>query len=160
MRFLPLFALLACSGGDSESPDASGTEDTSQEESSTSDATDDLTDTDGIERLDCSTASDAVNIITPDELDDMMAAKDFLLINVHVPYEGEIPGTDAHVRYTATDALVDQIGDEGTKVVLYCKTGPMSATAAADLKDRGYCNLFDMPAGMNGWEAAGYTLDP
>ena len=44
--------------------------------------------------------------------------------------------------------------------MLYCKTGPMSAIAAADLIDLGYCNIYDMPAGMIGWEAAGYTLDP
>lgn len=167
MRFLPLFVLMAC-GGDSsaDATDPTDTEDTEDTgvDGTTTDTDDDTTDTDtdpdGIEEIDCSSASTTVNIITPDDLNGMMANKDFLLVNVHIPYEGEIPGTDVHVRYTATDDLVEEVGALGTKVVVYCKTGPMSATAAADLKDRGYCNVYDMPAGMNGWERAGYTLAP
>ena len=168
MRFLPLLLLLACgSAADPATDDpttsapttsAPTTDDTGQ--ASTLDTASLSTDTDGVEAIDCASASTEVHLLTPDELHEMMNDKDFLLINVHVPYAGEIPGTDVHIPYTDTDALIDTIGAEGTKVVLYCKTGPMSATAAANLKDRGYCNLYDLPKGMNGWESAGYPLDP
>ncbi len=85
--------------------------------------------------------------------------KDFLFINVHVPYAGEIPGTDVHIAYTDTDALAAEIGSDLNRLtVLYCLTGPMSAKAAQDLVDLGYRNIWDLPEAMNGWEDAGYAL--
>lgn len=102
-----------------------------------------------------------VTALDPDELAAMLEAKDFTLVNVHIPYQGEIPDTDAHIAYTETDALEDWLGhDVGAKAVLYCRTGPMSATATAALADRGYCRIYDLPAGMVGWDEAGYTLNP
>ncbi len=109
--------------------------------------------------LTCDGVTPEVTEISPDELDAMLEDKDFELINVHIPYAGEIPGTDVHIPYTDTDALEDYLGDVAAKAVLYCQTGPMSAIAAADLIDLGYCRIFDMPAGMVGWEAEGYPID-
>lgn len=110
----------------------------------------------------CAGVTPVVTVRTPDELNARLEAGDeFLLINVHVPYEGEIAGTDAHVVYTDTDALEELLGyDHAADALLYCKTGPMSAQATADLVARGYCNIQDLPVGMVGWEADGYPLLP
>ena len=95
--------------------------------------------------------------IGPAELNEMMADKDFQLINVHIPYAGEIEGTDIHIEYTDIEAIEDHLGgDVGAKAVLYCLTGPMSAIAGNALIELGYCQIYDMPAGMVGWEAAGF----
>ena len=83
------------------------------------------------------------------------ANDDVLLINVHVPYAGEIPGTDAHISYLETALLMAKLGDKGRKAVLYCLTGPMSYKAAHDLVAAGYWNVYDLPAAMVGWKAAG-----
>ena len=37
--------------------------------------------------------------VSPGALAAELEDKDFLLINVHVPYAGEVPGTDAHISY-------------------------------------------------------------
>ena len=37
--------------------------------------------------------------VTPAELQEMLKSKDFPLINVHIPYEGELTGTDAFVPF-------------------------------------------------------------
>lgn len=89
----------------------------------------------------------------------MLSDKDFLLINVHVPYEGELAGTDALIPY-------DRIGDDtarlptdrGTPIVLYCRTGAMSAEAATTLVGRGYRDVRHLTRGMEAWKAQGYPL--
>jgi rhodanese-related sulfurtransferase len=101
------------------------------------------------------------NILTPEQLLTMLDNKDFELINVHVPYAGEIPGTDAHIAYTDVDAIEAHLGnDKAAKVVLYCRTGPMSQIAGDDLVSRGYCNLSDMSAGSYTWETLGHPYTP
>jgi len=44
-------------------------------------------------------AASITALITVEELNTMLQSRDFPLINVHIPYEGEIPGTDAHIPY-------------------------------------------------------------
>ena len=61
----------------------------------------------------------------------MLAQKDFIFVNVHIPYEGEIARTDAHVPY---DQVAQQItrfpAERNAKIVLYCRTGHMPDQAA------------------------------
>jgi len=98
--------------------------------------------------------------ITVEELHAALADKDFLLINVHVPREGEIPGTDTHIAYTDIDALAAYIGALDTETVLYCKTDKTSLLAGQALVERGYTAIYYLEGGMNAWQAAGYQLDP
>jgi rhodanese-related sulfurtransferase len=107
----------------------------------------------------CEGVTPAVTNITPAELVTMLETKDFELINVHIPDAGQIPGTDVHIAYTDTAGLEAHLDDLGTKAVLYCRTGPMSEIAAEALIDLGYCQIYDMPAGMVGWESAGNTIE-
>lgn len=106
-------------------------------------------------------AQPKLHSMTPAELDEALASKDFLLINVHIPYDGEIPGTDTHIEYTDIDAIVDYIGpDLGTKVVIYCKSDHMTDIAGPELVARGYRAVFYLEGGMNAWTAEGFSLDP
>ena len=60
------------------------------------------------------------------------------LVNVHIPYEGEIEGTDLFIPYDQTgQRLSDLPPDPGGKIVLYCRSGRMSATAAGALVSTG-----------------------
>lgn len=98
-------------------------------------------------------------LITVEELNNMLKSKDFSFINVHIPYEGEIPGTDAHIPYNEVEKYADQLPqDKGAKIVLYCRSGPMSATASRTLVEMGYTNVIDVEGGMRAWQAAGYEL--
>ncbi len=92
------------------------------------------------------------------ELSAMMRDKDFVLVNVHVPYEGEIPGTDVHIPYDAIDGALDRLGGEDAKIVLYCRSGGMSTTAATRLVELGYTQLYHLAGGMREWTGAGYEL--
>lgn len=102
----------------------------------------------------------SLGVVSPAALQGELASKDFLLINVHVPYEGQIPGTDAHVSYLDLDALAERLGTApGAKAVLYCLTNFMSTWAGDRLVARGYRNLRYLDGGMSAWKAAGYPFE-
>ena len=80
------------------------------------------------------------------------------LINVHIPYEGEIEKTDAFIPY---DRILDDHRlpkDKNSEILLYCRTGRMSEEAGNALHNAGYTNLAHLEGGMRGWEAAGHKL--
>ena len=124
----------------------------------------DTTPADSEAENDADVATDACEGVTPEvtdlglaDLDTMLENKDFELINVHIPYAGEIVGTDVNIPYNTVDDIETYLGgDHAAKAVLYCLTGPMSAAATAELVKRGYCQIYDLPDGLYQWEAAGY----
>jgi phage shock protein E len=98
--------------------------------------------------------------IGPAEVAALIAAGDYLVINVHIPFEGEIRGTDAHVPFNDMEALLARLpAERNAPILLYCKSGGMSRIALAQLVSRGYTNLLHLDGGMNAWQAAGYPLE-
>ncbi len=96
--------------------------------------------------------------VAPAQLVEMLAAKDFTFVNVHVPYEGEIAPTDHFLPYDQIDGLLAALPDRDAKVVLYCRSGSMSAIAARALVAAGYTNVWNLDGGMNAWRADGHTV--
>lgn len=97
--------------------------------------------------------------VRPAELAGMLKSKDFLLVNVHVPYEGELEGTDLFLPYDQVEANLAKLpADKGAKIVLYCRSGSMSTTAAQLLVKLGYTNVRNLEGGMIAWKQAGFTV--
>lgn len=98
--------------------------------------------------------------ISPEELSGMKDDKDVLLVNTHIPFEGDIPGTDLSIPYDEVGANLEKLPEgEDTRVVLYCMTGPMSTEAAEVLVGRGYENVLELDGGMEAWRDAGFSLE-
>lgn len=92
----------------------------------------------------------------------MLRNKDFVLINVHIPFAGNIPETDLSIAFdqiTSPDNLSFLPADKNAKVVLYCQSGRMSEIAAEKLVSLGYTNIWNLEKGMVGWQEAGYKLE-
>jgi rhodanese-related sulfurtransferase len=97
-------------------------------------------------------------LITAQELHGMLTKKDFLLVNVHVPYDGEIEKTDAFIPYDEITEHLDRLPARDARVALYCRRGNMSDLAVHALVRLGYTNLYDLEGGMTAWVAAGFPL--
>ena len=98
--------------------------------------------------------------ITPDELNTMLKDQDFVFVNVHIPFEGNIPDTDLSIPYHEIEQNLSQLpSDKSAKVVLYCRSGRMSAIAAEKLVGLGFTNIWNLDDGMVGWEQAGFDLE-
>lgn len=97
--------------------------------------------------------------IEPRELETMLKTKDFPLINVHIPYEGEIAGTDQFIPFDqiASSKLLPK--DKKAELVIYCRSGRMSTIAAQALVKLGYSNVRELRGGFNAWVTAGLKLE-
>ncbi len=97
--------------------------------------------------------------IIPQELKGLMDGEDLFIVNVHVPFAGDIPATDAHVPFDEIeDNLLEFPAAKDAKIVVYCRSGSMSAISARDLVEAGYSNVYNLDGGFRAWSVAGYEL--
>jgi len=100
--------------------------------------------------------------LNSDELNAMLKNKDFVFVNVHIPFEGDIANTDLSIPYDqiAEPFYLSQLPtDTNAKIVLYCRSGRMSAIAAEVLVGQGYTNIWNLKDGMLDWEQSDYPLE-
>ena len=103
----------------------------------------------------------AYNNVHAQELNTMLDNKDFVFINVHIPFEGNISDTDLSIAY---DQITDPANlaqlpvDKNARIILYCRSGRMSAIAAEELVKLGYTNVWNLQGGMLDWERAGFEI--
>jgi rhodanese-related sulfurtransferase/predicted small secreted protein len=107
-----------------------------------------------------SAASGSYKNVMPAELQRMLKEKDFIFINVHIPFAGNIAGTDLSIPYDQIEENLSQLpSDKNAKILLYCRSGHMSSIAAEKLVSLGYTNIWNLDGGMEGWEQAGFEID-
>ncbi len=98
--------------------------------------------------------------LTASELNSLMDKKDFLLVNVHIPFIGNLPKTDQSIPYdTITQNLAKLPADKSASIVLYCSSGHMSGIAARELVKLGYTHVSELAGGMAAWQQAGFTVE-
>lgn len=98
--------------------------------------------------------------VSASDLAQMLKNKDFVFINVHIPFDGNIAGTDLSIPYDEIGSNLSQLpADKNAQVVLYCRSGRMSQMAAEALVKLGYTDIWNLEGGMVEWEQAGYNME-
>ena len=127
-------ATVACSGG--EPPTSTGATSTSAGRTAT-----------------------AVAPLPPAQFATVLADDDVLVLNVHVPDEGSIAGTDVAIPFDEVrDRSAELPQDRDAPVAVYCKSGRMSAETVATLRQFGYTDVVELRGGMDAWVADGREL--
>ncbi len=86
--------------------------------------------------------------LEPADLKEMLAHKDFFLLDVHIPEQTHIPGTDAFIDFRKIRENIDQLPtSKETKIVVYCRGGHMGRIAGFELIKLGYTDVFELKGG-------------
>ncbi len=86
--------------------------------------------------------------LKPVELKVMLAHKDFFLLDVHIPEQTHIPGTDAFIDFRKIRENIDRLpAAKDTKIVVYCLGGHMGRIAGFELIKLGYTDVFELKGG-------------
>ena len=97
--------------------------------------------------------------VSVQELQTMLENKDFTMINVHIPWQGDIQQTDLRLAYDQIATEQEELpSDKEQKILVYCLTSGMAKVAVQSLLDLGYTNLWMLQGGTTAWEEAGLSL--
>ena len=105
------------------------------------------------------TGAPASVLVDPDEFARRLEEPKTVTINVHIPNEGNIAGTDLEVAFDQISASTELPADLTTPLAVYCRSGNMSATAVEDLQAMGYSDIVELRGGYEAWVEAGRTLE-
>lgn len=101
------------------------------------------------------TRPDNLKLITATQLHAVMQQQDILLIDVHMPEQAHIQGTDFYAPFYKIDDFAARLPTgKQSPIYLYCETGPMGNWAARTLFDMGYTNVYNLKGGSDAWKQA------
>lgn len=105
------------------------------------------------------TADAEPHSVGPQQFAEAIDEPDRVTINVHVPYEGDLAGTDLTIPFDQIEAQINKLPARGsTPLAVYCRTGRMSVIAARTLAELGYQDVVELAGGMRAWQQSGRTL--
>ena len=107
-----------------------------------------------------STQKAEVKLVEADEFERLMKQEGVFVLNVHTPYEGELNGTREFIEdWENIELHQEQLPeDKNTPILIYCRSGRMSASASQQLVRLEYKNVYDLNGGMNAWKSSGREI--
>jgi rhodanese-related sulfurtransferase len=93
-----------------------------------------------------------VNIVDAITFSELVEDKEAFLLDVHIPEQTHIPGTDAFIPYNQISGNLDQLPEnKDTLILVYCRSGSMSTEAAEEIAGLGYTQVYDLEGGINAY---------
>jgi len=105
--------------------------------------------------------SKAPHISAPQLAGYLSDEKDFVLLDVRTEAEfeaGHIQGARWLPRGKLEFVIQEVVKDPDTSIVLYCRTGAMSALSTLTLLDMGYTHVVDLDGGFEEWVTQGNSV--
>ncbi|MCB0856712.1 MAG: molybdopterin-synthase adenylyltransferase MoeB [Solirubrobacterales bacterium] len=106
-------------------------------------------------------AHQTIEEITPQEAFTELDEGGVKLIDTREPYEYE----ESHIEDSElipvgviADRIAASVADKDQRIILQCRSGARSLTAALTLADLGYTNLANLTGGILEWEAQGFPV--
>lgn len=94
------------------------------------------------------------------EFNELAKIQDAFILDVHIPEQAHIPGTDAFIPYNEIDENLNQLpADKDAPILVYCRSGSMSKIASEDLVNLGYTNVFDLSGGTDLYKNSNQIVD-
>lgn len=92
--------------------------------------------------------------IDAESLHETLGDKHFFLVDVHVPEQTHLDGTDAVIPYDRIAEHLNELPqDKDAEILLYCRSGSMSREAAQRLIDLGYKNVYQLEGGIQAYQS-------
>lgn len=94
----------------------------------------------------------------PERFFKVVARSKSYVLDVHIPEQRHIEGTDAFVPYDSIREHRDLLPDEDTPITLYCRSDGMSREVTDGLLEKGYEEVYLLRGGIQAWEDEGLPL--
>lgn len=104
-----------------------------------------------------------VRLVESSEFSRLVKDENNFLLDVHIPEQTHIPGTDAFIPYNEISLNLDKLPeDKSTPILVYCRSGSMSKEASREIVGLGYTNVYDLKGGINIYKEsnAGVFISP
>jgi phage shock protein E len=108
----------------------------------------------------CGSSSAAVNLGV-EEFQSKVQESGVVTIDVRTPFEYMTGHIEGSINIDAeADSFESEIAklDKTATYAIYCQSGRRSGIAAGKMTDLGFTNLFNLQAGINDWNNAGYPV--
>lgn len=99
------------------------------------------------------TTATKVKLTSPTEFAQLAQDNAAFMVDVHIPSQTQIPGTDAVIPYDRVQNNLNKLPtDKSTPILVYCRSGSMSARAAKEIAELGYTQVYDLEGGTDAYK--------
>lgn len=95
-----------------------------------------------------------ISKLDPANYDQLAQQDQVFVVDVHTPEQEHLPMTDAVIPYNQLRSKKAKLPeDKSQSIIVYCRSGGMSAGATQTLVEMGYKNVYDLEGGANAYRA-------